>query len=238
LVHFPSPAGAAEAPVRNFHDLAVALVALALLLGWDASGLDLVVTRWFGTPAGFPWRDHWLTSQVFHGGGRALGWLVLITLAVNVWRPVVDGLSRRQRWRWLAVTLLCMLAVPALKRISATSCPWDLAEFGGIAAYVSHWRFGVGDGGPGHCFPSGHAVSAFGFLCGWFELRHRHLRLARTWLAVTVVIGLLYGTAQLARGAHHVSHTLWTAWLCWAICTAVYAVADRYGRPRSATGGN
>ncbi len=212
-------------PTRHWHDLALLVIGLAVLMVWDASGLDLVVSRWAGTPAGFPWRNHWLTSQVFHEGGRALGWIVLLGLVVNVWRPFAGGLARPQRWRWLAVTLFCVLSVPALKRISLTSCPWDLTEFGGIATYVSHWRFGVGDGGPGHCFPSGHAVSAFGFLCGWFELRAPQPRLARVWLAATLIIGMLFGVAQLYRGAHYVSHTLWTAWLCWAICVVVYSGA-------------
>ena len=39
----------------------------------------------------------------------------------------------------------------------------ELAEFGGVAQHVSHWSLGVLDGGPGHCFPSGHASSAFAF---------------------------------------------------------------------------
>ena len=53
----------------------------------------------------------------------------------------------------------CLLAVAALKRHSPTSCPWSLQEFGGHAVYLSHWRWRP-DGGPGHCFPSGHASGA------------------------------------------------------------------------------
>jgi membrane-associated PAP2 superfamily phosphatase len=108
--------------------------------------------------------------------------------------------------------------VPAIKRVSLTSCPWDLAEFGGAAQYVSHWRWGVGDGGAGHCFPSGHAAGAFAFLSGYFVLRPHEARWARRWLIGVLVVGALFGTAQLVRGAHYPSHTLWTAWLCWAIC--------------------
>ena len=127
--------------------------------------------------------------------------------------------SRGERWRWIGVMLLCVVAVPAIKRFSATSCPWDLAEFGGVARYVSHWRLGLADGGGGHCFPSGHAVAAFAFFGLYFLWRDHDAQRARAWLAAVVVVGLLFGTAQLARGAHYPSHTLWSAWLCWTLCT-------------------
>ena len=77
------------------------------------------------------------------------------------------------------MVLLCVLVVPALKRLSSTSCPWDLALFGGVARHLSHWRWGVADGGAGHCFPSGHAVAAFAFISGWFALRSHDPRAAR-----------------------------------------------------------
>ncbi len=199
-------------------DLRVAALALALLLVWDASGLDLSAMRLFGDAHGFAWREHWLMRAVLHDGGRGLAWVVLALLAVNLRWPLIQGLGPRERAWWLLATLACALAVPALKHFSQTSCPWELAEFGGQARYVSHWRLGVADGGSGHCFPSGHATSAFALLSGWFALRARRPALARAWLGTVLVLGLLYGGAQMARGAHYPSHTLWSGWLCWMLC--------------------
>jgi membrane-associated PAP2 superfamily phosphatase len=212
---------------RHHHDLLIAMTALALVLAWDLSGLDLAATRLVAGPEGFAWRDPWVTRVLFHEGGRWLAGLLLALLAINVWRPLIAGPTGAQRLRWLLVTLACMTVVPALKRVSETSCPWDLAEFGGVATYLSHWRFGLGDGGPGHCFPSGHAVSAFAFLSGWFELRQHRPGLARAWLVMVLALGLLYGATQFVRGAHYVSHTLWTAWLCWGLCALAHASARR-----------
>jgi len=152
--------------------------------------------------------------------------MVLATLRAP--RQGAAAPSRAERWHWIAVMLACVVAVPALKRFSATSCPWDLAEFGGVAAYVSHWRFGLPDGGPGHCFPSGHAVAAFAFFGLHFMWREHDPHQARTWLALVVAAGLVFGAAQLLRGAHYPSHTLWTAWLCWAI----HVAAARLPLPR------
>ncbi|MFM2052289.1 MAG: hypothetical protein RL456_326 [Pseudomonadota bacterium] len=222
----PAPLPAARQAVWR-RDLCVVLVTLALLLAWDASGLDLPAMRLWGDAHGFAWRDALLTSRVMHDGGRLLGWAVLLALVANLRWPWIGGLDAPTRTRWVVMTLACLLAVPSIKRVSATSCPWDLAEFGGLARHVSHWRLGLPDGGSGHCFPSGHATAAFAFLSGHFALRHRRPRLARAWLAGVLVAGLAFGAAQMVRGAHYPSHTLWSAWLCLAICAALDAWARR-----------
>lgn len=202
-------------------DVWIVALALLFLLVWDSTSLDLSLVRLSGNAAGFALRDHWLTSQVLHQGGRTLAWGVALLLLIHALRPqsrLWREQSRRERWVWLASSVFCVVLIPILKRNSATSCPWDLAEFGGVAHYVSHWRFGVPDGGPGRCFPSGHASSAFAFFSGYFALRRAYPGAAKAWLAGVLIAGLLAGWAQMARGAHYPSHTLWTAWVCWTAC--------------------
>jgi membrane-associated PAP2 superfamily phosphatase len=212
--------------VSGCRDLGWLAAALLLLIGWDLTGVDLAVVRWFGSGSGFALRASWWTSTLLHEGGRLLAWAVLLLLIGGIWRPlpVFAALAQRERIGWVLVTLAAVLLVPSIKRVSLTSCPWDLAEFGGMAQYVSHWRWGVGDGGPGRCFPSGHAAGAFAFLSGVFVLRPYRPDLARRWLIGVLLVGTLFGAAQLVRGAHYPSHTLWTAWLCWAVCLAGQAL--------------
>lgn len=217
-------------------DLAVALAGLALLLAWDASGLDLTVIRWYGTAQGFAWRDQWLTRDLLHAGGRWLAFAALGLILVNLWKPVFTRLGRGERWLWLGLTLVCLLAVPGFKQLSLTSCPWSLAEFGGVAQYVSHWRPGVSDGGSGHCFPSGHATSAFAFVSGYVVLRGHHPVAARRWLIAVIAAGALFAWAQTARGAHYPSHSMWTAWACWVICTGGAALWARHAAAARRTG--
>ena len=202
-------------------DLAITLAALLLLLAWDASGADLWLERFYGGAQGFPLRDHWFTARVLHDGGRLLAGAVVAALVLNVWWPWTPRLPRAARVAWLAVTLVGLAMIPLLKKNSLTSCPWDLAEFGGWATYVGHWQLGSGDGGPGRCFPSGHATAAFAFFSGWFALREYQPRAARRWLVGVLLLGVVYGVGQTLRGAHFPSHSLWTAWLCWACCAAL-----------------
>jgi membrane-associated PAP2 superfamily phosphatase len=206
---------------RSRADLTIAALALVALLLWEVSGIDLILTRAYGGHAGFAWRDAWLTRVLLHDGGRAIAWCVFAFMVGDAMQPFAVGPSRAQRWRSIGATLVCLLLVPTIKRLTDSSCPWDLSEFGGVAAYVPHWQLGVHDGGPGHCFPSGHAVAAFAFFSAFFVWRDHRPRLATLWLAIVIVAGALFGWAQLARGAHFASHTLWSAWLCWVVCALV-----------------
>jgi membrane-associated PAP2 superfamily phosphatase len=206
--------------------LAWTLLSLLLLLAWDATGLDLALAHLAGTPTGFPWRDNGLLVHVMHEGARSLSWLLLVALFAAIRWPV--GVLRRLRMRdraQLAFTVLAgVLVVSLVKQASTTSCPWDLKAFGGVAHYVSHWAWGVRDGGPGGCFPAGHASAGFAYVAGWFVLRRVSPAAARVWLACALTVGLLLGLAQQQRGAHYMSHTLWTAWLCWTTGFAVDAL--------------
>lgn len=195
-----------------------------LLLLWEAAGADLPLARLYGSAQGFAWRDAWLTRSVLHDGGRSLSALVLAWMVLGVVWPRNPGPTRRERACWLAVTISALLLVPALKQFSATSCPWDLAAFGGAAAYVPHWLPAMRDGGPGRCFPSGHAVAAFAFFSLYFLWRPHHPGRARAALLAVLVLGGLFGWAQMARGAHFASHTLWSAWICWALCSTAAAL--------------
>ncbi len=203
---------------RARRDLLVTFCAAALLLLWDLSGLDLAVSAWFGSPRGFALRAAWWTRDLLHEGGRRLSMVVLAILLIDCWRPLSSGPDRRTRLAWLGATLASLLVVPGIKRVSATSCPWDLSLFGGMARYVSHWQIGVSDGGGGHCFPSGHAVSAYAFFSLYFLWRDHRPQLAHAMLIAVLLLGCLFGLAQLARGAHYPSHVLWSAWLCWTLC--------------------
>ena len=198
----------------------LALALLILLLAWDASSLDMALARWVGGPQGFPLRDHWLLTRVLHDAMKVLAWGFVVVLCLGVvWpRGPLQALPFARRVQLPATALIASLAVSALKGTSATSCPWDMAEFGGVAQHLSHWvGWFVADGGGGHCFPAGHATTGFAFVGGYFALRRQLPRLAWVWLALALATGFALGAVQQLRGAHFMSHTLWTAWICWTV---------------------
>ena len=230
-----SPARLARGELRR--DLLILAAAFAALLAWDGLGLDLPISRLFGSAGGFAWRDQWFVSAVLHSGARYLAWAVALVLAAGIWRPLpfARGLPRADRIAWVAATAACAVLIPLLKLASLTSCPWSLAEFGGAARHVSHWALGQADGGPGRCFPAGHATAAFCFLPGWFALRRAAPVAARRWLVATLLAGAVLPMVQVVRGAHYVSHSLWTGWFCAVLGAALLHAVHGWRSRRGAS---
>ncbi len=205
------------------------LAAALLLMAWDASGLDLWLASLTGTAQGFPLQSHWFWKGVMHERVRQIHWLPELALVAGVFLPVgaLRQLPTARRLQLAAGTLVAILLISSLKLHSRTSCPWDMQQFGGMARYVSHWAATL-DGGNGNCFPAGHASAAFGYLGGFFVFRHVAPPLARRWLIICLLAGFALGLAQQLRGAHFLSHTLWTAWLCWVSALLVDLCVTRW----------
>lgn len=197
---------------------------VALLL-WDMTTLDLSMAALFGNHHGFARHNDWLWSTLLHDGALPVVWALEVALLVSIALPfgVLRALPRARRLQLAVTPLVASVFVSVLKLHSTTSCPWDLQQFGGVAVYVSHWTRGVADGGGGGCFPAGHASAGFAFLGGFFAFRSTQPALAKRLLVAVMAFGLLLGLAQQIRGAHYMSHTLWTAWLCWMCAVLVDA---------------
>lgn len=210
--------------VPHRRPLAGLLLGLTVVLAWDASGLDLALAHVFGGAGGFAAREAVWSRDVLHAGLRNLwiGTWLLLALDAARRQPATRGPSRRDRRLALLAGLLVLLAVPAMKGFSHTSCPWSLTDFGGTAPWVSHWDWTLRDGGPGHCFPSGHTAGAAAFApFAWLWGR-------RGWTVLGLSIGLA-SFGQMARGAHFMSHSLWAAWigiaLGWVLLQALRGLA-------------
>jgi membrane-associated PAP2 superfamily phosphatase len=147
-------------------------------------------------------------------------------------------LRRRPSWQryrqaagfTLWVTPLAALIVSSLRAISEHSCPWDLSAFGGTAEYFRFFDTVPLIPGPGRCAPSGHAASGFVWLAGYIALRGVDRTAARYALAFSLLLGILAGLTQLARGAHFLSHVLLTAWICFAVAWACDRLWRRWSR--------
>jgi membrane-associated PAP2 superfamily phosphatase len=204
------------------------IVSGVLLLALARDGtFDWWLARQFfdATANGFPLKETPLFAQVGHTG---LKWL-----AVAIWLGVaVLAVAARREWRAplalaLLSALLSVIVVSALKATSLHSCPWDLAMFGGKADWFALLGGAGGNAGPGRCWPGGHASGGFAMLAGYFSLRDWHPKAARTALAAALLLGATMSVVQVARGAHFMSHNLWTLWITWAVCLTVYIVFHR-----------
>jgi membrane-associated PAP2 superfamily phosphatase len=221
-VKFEQGTGAVRPFDRNFwiYHLVLPLVAAILVLAsLERTGVDLwLADRWYAFE-GYHWalRNHWLVNQVIHRDGKellaGLGLALAITLAASYRLP------RLQNWRRpIAYLLTCMVVLPALiagfKHFSSAPCPWDLVRYGGGLPYHHSLSYFFGAAGTGHCFPAGHASGGFALLALYFAT-YFYARYPAIYLLPGLLIGFTFAFGQEARGAHFISHDLWTLSLCW-----------------------
>jgi len=182
---------------------------------------DNLHQRWIGA-------DSWWTNEFVHTGGQ---WLLrgLVAAAFALWtatfvKPRLLGLRRPAAYFVVAVVLSISI-VGLLKLVTNVNCPWSLADFGGAEPYVHLFSHRPALMHAGHCFPAAHSSSGYALIAFYFAFRERNARLARISVIATVLVGLVFGLAQQSRGAHFVSHDLWSAFLVWLTCVSLYAFA-------------
>jgi membrane-associated PAP2 superfamily phosphatase len=113
--------------------------------------------------------------------------------------------------------MFTVIVIGALKSLSDVDCPWSLTLFGGSKPYTG--VFGARPAGlaRGACFPGAHAGSGFALFALYFAFRESRPRLARWLLWAPLVVGTAFAVGQEARGAHFLSHDLWSAYLAWML---------------------
>jgi membrane-associated PAP2 superfamily phosphatase len=215
--------------------LALLLACALAFIGWDVLNLDNAVSSHWGNAQGFALKDDALWGLRMYKLERLIGWACMAVLIWMVFKPplrvtVFSIMPKQQRRFMLAGVITALLLIQLMKRHSLTSCPWDYQLFGGIAQDISHWRFGLRDGGPGHCFPAGHPSAGFAFLAVPAFVMLASPRQAGALFAAVLLMGGLLGFTQVARGAHFVSHVLWSAWWCGAVACLAVALAFAWQR--------
>lgn len=208
--------------------LLLLLAAAALWLVFEHSDLDRMLARPFYDPAmgDFPLRQHWFFAPVIYYGLKS----AVLVGAMLAGGACLAGLGGRLPWlppRNAALALLGMILIPLavalLKLSTSRHCPWEIAEFGGFAPYLGLLATMPADIARGNCFPAAHAATGFMWLACGLALHTHSPRLARRVIVGALTLGLVMGLTRQAQGGHFLSHTLWSAWLAWAISLGLAA---------------
>ena len=210
------------------HVLAPSAAFLAIVVALAARNADVALARaWAWNAQAGRWlaRDAWWAENLLHRGGRAAilatGLAIGLALLASRLRLAPRAWGRPAGYLLLAMALGVGM-VGGLKQVTNVDCPWDLEDFGGTRPYVSLLGDRPDDQPSAKCFPAAHAASGFALLAFYFALRERRPGAARAALGVGLAVGALFAFAQQARGAHFLSHDLWSAYLVWMVCAALY----------------
>lgn len=207
--------------------IVLALAGLALLWLARDGRIDFAIAQLFFDSArgGFYLRDQYWLSVVGHD---VLKWFALIVWLGMFAAAILSLFSLRLKiacaelWWFCVASIAAVLWVSWLKSHNAHACPWDLDVFGGVKPWYPLLGTPPLDE-PGRCWPGGHAAGGFSLLAGYFVWRDSNRSLARFWLMSSLTLGFVMSLTQVARGAHLLSHNLWTAWWCALVCLLFYS---------------
>ena len=188
---------------------------------------DLLLGDYLYQLQGGAWtlEDAWLTSDVIHDGGRdlvAVAALILVAAIVSSHFKQSMRPYRRGLYYVLVSALITVAIVNVMKETSALDCPWSLTRYGGEKTFISLFGERIAGQSPGGCFPAGHASGAYCWLGMFFLARHYWPRWRFETLGAVLAVGLVFGIAQQLRGAHFISHDLWTLYISWMSASLCY----------------
>ena len=210
-----------------FHFFLPLAVFTLLAVLFEVTSLDIDLSSpFYQPPAGWVYKNSWWASGVIHEGGRKLILMIAVG-AVAVWAfsyRVATLRSLRRAALFLLLSIALGTGIVALgKNTLDRHCPWDYDIFYGPVPYVRLFEATPTGYEKGVCFPAGHASGGFSLMSSYFIFAGRDRRKALGGLLLGLLMGSLFGFGQVARGAHFVSHNVWTAAVCWFTALGLYA---------------
>ncbi|HOY69645.1 MAG TPA: phosphatase PAP2 family protein [Methylotenera sp.] len=207
--------------------LPAVLFAMWMVWGYANTSWDMHLTNLFfdAQHQQFYLRHQSFLSDFMHVG---LKWLMVAVallsfmLGVLAYKlKVLKPIQRPLFWAF-AGTVVSSSTVAMLKHSSMHGCPWDLAIYGGDLPYLPLFS-SLPDGvQAGACFPAGHPSGGFALMAFYFAFRQIKPQFAVGMLWLGVFFGLAMGFAQVMRGAHFLSHVLWSGWVVWVALLLLY----------------
>jgi membrane-associated PAP2 superfamily phosphatase len=204
----------------------VGLLLCAGLLYWVfpvGGALDhQIITPWVNANGTFPYRENWWLTKIAHNAVKYIIIAVDVILLVKFIGSFYIKKWQPERWI-IGYALLAMLIstsmVGLLKAHSSHACPWNLAQQGSTGVIWLEHTLTLGK-----CFPGGHASAGFSLLALFFAYRLQAPQRAKFYLFTALILGSAMGWAQMMRGAHFLSHNLWTLWVTWLVNVSLYAI--------------
>ncbi|MEG2463367.1 MAG: phosphatase PAP2 family protein [Acinetobacter sp.] len=187
-----------------------------------AGTIDLQLIHPFMDQTGhFPLKRDWALAELNHRYVKDIIIAVYVIYLLKWLASYKWATFKPQRWQngyFIGLVLISTSLIGILKSQSAHACPWDMT------LATTHDFFWDLSASAGHCFPGGHAATGFALFVGYFVYRLNEPKRAWFYLLAALILGFVMGWAQMMRGAHFLSHNLWTAWVIWLVNVLAYAL--------------
>lgn len=215
---------------RNWQILIWSNIALTLLLllFFQISNIDVILQNYLFNFENKTWlisRADSIKKFIFYQFPKiALGLLIAWNLAALT---IFKKKNFNQKYRgqlillFLGITLIPLIA-GNIKKFTNIYCPDQLEIYDGSYPYVKifdQYPANFKQIKKGQCFPAGHAITGFCLMILFFIFENKTRRYLS--LIFSIVLGLILGFYQMAKGVHFISDTIIAMTLCFLLATII-----------------
>lgn len=199
----------------------------AIILLLELTNIDINLASYFydTETQSFVYKNNWLTSDILHDGGKlvSVGILLIIVILLIVSFKLDKLKKYRRGFAYLVTSMATSVVIVGIGKIlSHVHCPWDLALFGGDVQYIRTFSKLPANISTGRCFPAAHASAGYALISFYFFSLSYFRKYRFIALGIGLTTGILFGGAQQLRGAHFLSHDVWTLLICWYCAVFLY----------------
>lgn len=212
----------------------IIFLAFCLFVLWQWFPVDgsldfYLIQPWISTTGQFYLKHDFYLEVINHKYVKNILIAVYLGFFVMIGASFKYESLKKSRWNYsyfLILVIITTSTIGILKSQSDHACPWDMI------IQEQHSYSWILNKTNGHCFPGGHASTGFALMAGYFIFRDQDKKRAYFYLCAGLILGFGMGWAQMMRGAHFLSHNLWTGWITWMINVIAYAIFQtRFQRP-------
>ena len=209
----------------------VILVAIFALLLIRIFHLDFVIAdSIYSVADSWQYKNAWFTNQLMHKWGKYLVILLYLLLVLLFFFRDKQDETNHQRFGkivLLSAIPIGTILVSLLKHNLEVDCPWDLSRYGGSRPYYDLFSYATAALPSTHCFPSGHASTVFTWMSLYFYLGLYYPQHKSKALFFILLFGFIFGMGQQLRGAHFISHDIWSMLVCIGANIFIFKLAFR-----------
>jgi len=192
--------------------------------------LDFIIADFIYGQFEWKFKKSFIFEGLLHKFARIMLITIYIGLIYQLIKNILDAADSIAIYNLLILILAIgssVAIVSIAKRFMDVDCPWDLIRYGGDKPFFPLFEYNNQYLPSAHCFPASHASVGFSWIALYFYFKVTNSTLKFKALGLVLLMGSVFGFAQQLRGAHFISHDLWSFSICLLTCIFIYKLAYR-----------
>jgi len=214
----------------GYTEIIILLICILCLALIHYSDLDFIISDYIYETTQWKYTQSFWAETIMHKTTKAIIIIIFLGLVfklISLIRSRAENHHIYDLFILLLTVVLSIALVSFLKRFFNADCPWDLIRYGGEKPFYSLFDYPENMLPSKHCFPASHASVGYSWLALFFFFKVKNYQHKFKVLFGVLFIGISFGIAQQIRGAHFISHDVWSLIVCLLTAILIYSIAYR-----------